>query len=294
MVEAVKAVGNTSAAGGNSTEVKAKVESKVMRSAVSKNTSSKKVGLVKVNKDIKAQTAEAKRLKEANKFQEKELVQVKKKCSLLEKQVEQLKKNHSACSVDLLMKKEEFAAKEVKVLELQKTLKQAEKRSSLQTDKGSEVKRLKKELVEKEKMIKEKEKKVRKAVLEVESTRKAQEVYETESAKKLKEKDDVIELIQSKAKTIIELLRKQITDLEAEKTRVATFEERMEQHKKEKQALVEECKERTFQRMREKAAMLQADETSVVAVRVDSKRKVEEVGDDVEVTVVGNTAKRKR
>merc|ERR1712013_502083 len=109
-----------------------------------------------------------------------------------EKQVEQLKKNHSACSVDLLMKKEELAAKEVKVLELQKRLKQAEKRSSLQTDKGSEVKRLKKELVEKEKMIKEKEKKVLKAVSEAESTRKAQEVNETESAKKLKEKDDVI------------------------------------------------------------------------------------------------------
>ena len=186
-----------------------------------------------------------------------------------------------------------YAAKEVKVLELQKKLKQAEKRSSLQTDKGSEVKKLKKELVEKEKMIKEKEKKVRKAVLEAETTRKAKEVYETESAKKLKEKDDAIELIQSKAKTTIELLKKQITDLEAEKTRVATFEERMEQHKKEKQALVEECKERTFQRMREKAAMLQADETSVVAVSVDSKRKVEEVGDDAEVTV-GNTAKRKR
>merc|ERR1719370_1304142 len=165
MVEAVKAVGNTSATGGNPPEVKATVESKVMRSAVSKNTSSKKVGLVKVNKDIKAQTVEAKRLKEANKLQEKELVQAKKKCSLLEKQVEQLKKNHSACSVDLLMKKEELAAKEVKVLELQKILKQAEKRSSLQTDKGLEVKRLKKELVEKEKMIKEKEKKVRKASL---------------------------------------------------------------------------------------------------------------------------------
>ena len=153
---------------------------------------------------------------------------------------------------------------------------------------------MKKELVEKDKMIKEKEKKVRKAVLEAESMRKAMEVYETESAKKLKEKDEVIELIQSRAKTTIELLKKQITDLEAEKTRVATFEERMEQHKKEKQALVEECKERTFQRMREKAAKLQADETSVVAVRVDNKRKVEEVGDDVEVTVVGNTAKRKR
>merc|ERR1712013_652748 len=192
MVEAVKAVGNSSATGGNPSEVKAKVESKVMRSAVSKNTSSKKVGLVKVNKDIKAQTAETKRLKEANKSQEKELLQVKKKCSFLEKQVEQLKKNHSACSVDLLMKKEELAAKEVKVLELQKRLKQAEKRSSLQTDKGSEVKRLKKELVEKEKMIKEKEKKVLKAVSEAESTRKAQEVNETESAKKLKEKDDVI------------------------------------------------------------------------------------------------------
>merc|ERR1719204_1920370 len=142
-------------------------------------------------------------------------------------------------------------------------------------------------------MIKEKEKKVRKAVSEAESTRKAQEVNETESAKKLKEKDDVIEVIQTKAKTTIEMLKKQITDLEAEKTRVATFEERMEQHKKEKQALVEECKERTFQRMREKAARLQADETSVVAERVDSKRKVEEIGFDAEVTV-GNTAKRKR
>ena len=293
MVEAVKAVGNSSAEGGNPPEVKAKVESKVMRSAVSKNTSSKKVGLVKVNKDIKAQTAEAKRLKEANKLQEKELVQVKKKCSLLEKQVEQLRKNHSACSVDLLMKKEELAAKEVKVLEVQKKLKQAEKRSSLQTDKGSEVRRLKKELVEKENIIKEKKEKVRKAVMEAESTRKAQEVNETESAKKLKEKEDIIELIQSKAKTTIELLKKQITDLEAEKTRVVTFEERMEQHKKEKQALVEECKERTFQRMREKAAMLQADETSVDVVRVDSKRKVEEVGFDAEVTI-GNTAKRKR
>merc|ERR1719462_922206 len=135
--------------------------------------------------------------------------------------------------------------------------------------------------------------KFRKAVLDAESTRKAQEVNETESAEKLKEKDDIIELIQSKAKTTIELLKKQITDLEAEKTRVATFEERMEQHKKEKQALVEECKERTFQRMREKAARLQADETSVVAERVDSKRKVEEIGFDAEVTV-GNTAKRKR
>merc|ERR1719462_976908 len=135
--------------------------------------------------------------------------------------------------------------------------------------------------------------KFRKAVLDAESTRKAQEVNETESAEKLKEKDDIIELIQSKAKTTIELLKKQITDLEAEKTRVVTFEERMEQHKKEKQALVEECKERTFQRMREKAARLQADETSVVAERVDSKRKVEEIGFDAEVTV-GNTAKRKR
>ena len=181
----------------------------------------------------------------------------------------------------------------MKVLEVQKKLKQAEKRSSLQTDKGSEVKRLKKELVEKENIIKEKKEKVRKAVMEAESTRKAQEVNETESAKKLKEKDDIIELIQSKAKTTIELLKKQITDLEAEKTRVVTFQERMEQHKKEKQALVEECKERTFQRMREKAARLQADETSVVAERVDSKRKVEEIGFDAEVTV-GNTAKRKR
>merc|ERR1719462_1133388 len=135
--------------------------------------------------------------------------------------------------------------------------------------------------------------KFRKAVLDAESTKKAQEVNETESAEKLKEKDDVIELIQSKTKTTIELLKKQITDLEAEKTRVATFEERMEQHKKEKQALVEECKERTFQRMREKAARLQANETSVVAERVDSKRKVEEIGFDAEVTV-GNTAKRKR
>ena len=100
---------------------------------------------------------------------------MKKKCSLLEKQVEQLRKNHSACSVDLLMKKEELAAKEVKVLEVQKKLKQAEKRSSLLTDKGSEVKKLKKELAEKEKMIKEKEKKFRKAVLEAERMRKAQE-----------------------------------------------------------------------------------------------------------------------
>merc|ERR1719320_1548788 len=105
MVQAVKAVGNSSVTGGNPSKVKAKVESKVMRSAVSKNTSSKKVGLVKVNKDMKAQTAETKRLKEANKLQEKELLQAK--------------KNHSACSVDLLMKKK-FSLLEKQVEQLKK------------------------------------------------------------------------------------------------------------------------------------------------------------------------------
>ena len=270
-------------------KVKEDVKVKIPRT-ISKKTNMRKVGLVKTAGE-KSRMIEDKRLRETNKSQEKELGKMNKKYRLFEGQFEKLKRSHSACSVDLLMKRDELAAKELKVQELQTSLKQAEKkRVSERADKGLEVNRMKKENLEKEKLLKEKENIARKALMKVESLGKEKIELERETVRKLKERDATIQLMQTESaesKVTIELLKKQLCDLatKTEEGEGGSFEERMLIHQRRKKVLVEECKERTFQRMREKAAKRQEEDilgASEDAVPMGIKRKALVAEEEIE------------